>query len=582
MRLTVVPLLRSAGPVILLFTFAALRAAVWHVDPHGDDTNAGTEDAPWGTIQKSASAAQPGDVVVVHRGVYPERVSTVRGGSGPNSRITFRALGHVEMRGWVVHHAYITVEGFQITGHATSSKTDAYVRVDRGGDFFELLGCTIRDGIGTKRNDILFVPPNEIHSSSGGFAAAGFRPGQIILVARGTNTPVLNAGEYALAEVTDSVLVLTNRTIVAEGPKPVYITASASFGLITWGTTDGCVIRSNRFSNLSYDACFVQGRNHRIEYNLFENNNGWDFLYFAGTNHVFQGNWFRNGGWGVYDPSPDILDNWPVRYENVYFMSNFVHNVFGVVSAQKRNQTSSGPLFIRHNVFIDVGWLTVVMPYTSIEHNTFLRVARQSNVLVQRATHPITIEAANYATNAVIRNNVFVDCGEPSPLLPLEKVGWYAIVGPSESIVVGGNFVAGPPPAYGAKIGFLETPSLNGGDPGFVNIDDPLGPDGLPFTEDDGLRLRPDSKLLHAGVGGATIGAYELPYTERMELVVFREGSDSIRIQWPRAAWEWRLESGWSPSGPWSAWPGEPELRDGLWEVTVAAKGAALFFRLRR
>jgi len=526
--------------------------------------------------------AQPGDVVVVHAGTYPERITTVRGGTSHTNRIVFRAQGVVEMRGWVVNHPFITVEGFDITGHATTSMTDAYVRVNNGGSFLEVIGCTIRDGIGIKRDDVVFVPPNQIHSAVGGFLQAGFRHGHTILVARGTNVTVNNAGTFVLREVTDTVLTLTNQSLQAEGPKPAYITASAAFGLLTAGGTEGCVFRSNRFSNLSFDYCFLQGVGHRLELNIFERNNGWDILFWAGTNHVIAGNWFRDSGWGVYDPSPDIFDNWPVRYGNVTFSNNFIHSFIGVINAQKRNATASGPLYIRHNVFVDVGWLSVVMPFTWIEQNTFLRVARRSNVAVQRERHPVIVHVSNYATNAVIRNNVFVDCGEPVWPVGVEGTGWYEILGDRSTIVAEGNFVAGAPPSFGAKTNWSEAPELNGGDPGFVNIDDPLGPDGVPFTADDGLRPRADSRLVGAGVGGVTIGAYELPYVERVALGAEQMGGNRVRVRWPKSIWPWTLEWASDPGGPWEPVPVPPGETSGAWAVELPMESPAKWFRLRR
>lgn len=559
-----------------------LYGAVWHVAPTGDDGNPGTELAPWRTIQKGASMAQPGDVVVVHAGTYPERITTVRGGTSHTNRIVFRAQGVVEMRGWVVNHPFITVEGFDITGHATTSMTDAYVRVNNGGSFLEVIGCTIRDGIGIKRDDVVFVPPNQIHSAVGGFLQAGFRPGHTIQVARGTNVTVNNAGSFVVAEVTDTVLTLTNQSLQAEGPKPAYITASAAFGLLTAGGTEGCVFRSNRFSNLTFDYCLLQGVGHRLEFNLFERNNGWDVLFWAGTNHVIQGNWFRDSTWGVYDPSPDIFDNWPTRYENIHFTNNFIEGFIGVINAQKRNASVSGPLFIRHNVFIDVGRLSLVMPATFVEHNTFLRVARRSNVAVAVALHAVYVNAGDYATNGVIRNNAFVDCGEATWPVGVEGTGWYEIRGDRSTIVAEGNFVAGAPPSFGAKTNWSEAPELNGGDPGFVNIDDPLGPDGVPFTADDGLRPRADSRLLGAGVGGATIGAYELPYLEQVALEMERIGENAVRVRWPDSIWHWTLEWAADPAGPWEAVP-EAAVRMGrFWQTELLMNAPARWFRLRR
>jgi hypothetical protein len=49
---------------------------------------------------------------------------------------------------------------------------------------------------------------------------------------------------------------------------------------------------------------------------------------------------------------------------------------------------------------------------------------------------------------------------------------------------------------------------INGGDPKLANLADPLGPDGIPFTLDDGLKPIPGSPLCGRGEGGRDIGAY--------------------------------------------------------------------------
>lgn len=486
------------------------------------------------------------------------------------------------MRGWVINHPYITVHGFHITRHSGSSSVDAYVRVNNGGSHFELLGCSIENGIGVRRDDIMFIPPNEIHSQTGGFLQEGFFPGQTIQVHRGTNQAVTNRGTYVVAEVADTYLVVTNLSVVKEGPKPVYITGSANFAVVTWGGTTNCLFRGNHFRNLSFDFCLFQGMGHLIESNLFEVNNGWDMIYWAGTNSVFRGNWFRHCGWGVHDPSPDVFDNWPVSYENIFFTNNFVQNIVGVINAQKRNSTVSGPLYIRHNVFVDTGFLWIVMPHTHVEHNTFLRVARESNVLVQLEPHPLIIDADNYASNCVIRSNIFVDCGQVRRPLTPEQVGWYRFIGTAETAVVEGNYAAGAPPQYASKSGWAEAPTLNGGDPGFLNIDDPLGPDGLPFTADDGLQLRPDSKLIGAGPGGATLGAYELSYMERVELAIERRGSGSVVLRWPRLYWNWQLEAAPALTGPWRLLEIPAGEMAAFMEVETLASEGEQWYRLVR
>jgi len=54
----------------------------------------------------------------------------------------------------------------------------------------------------------------------------------------------------------------------------------------------------------------------------------------------------------------------------------------------------------------------------------------------------------------------------------------------------------------------LETHSINA-NPLFVNENNPLGPDGIPFTADDGLKLSAGSPAIGSGTNGQDIGAYD-------------------------------------------------------------------------
>ena len=64
---------------------------IYHVAKNGYDTNPGTEQAPFLTIQKAADLAQSGDTVLVHEGVYREWVRPQAGGISDHCRITYAA-----------------------------------------------------------------------------------------------------------------------------------------------------------------------------------------------------------------------------------------------------------------------------------------------------------------------------------------------------------------------------------------------------------------------------------------------------------------------------------------------------------
>ena len=94
MKFTAILILLSAVSGICL-------AKEWHVAKNGDNTNQGTLNLPLLTIQAAAEKAQPGDEIVVHAGVYRERITPPRGGISNEQRIVFRAAEgeHVEIKG---------------------------------------------------------------------------------------------------------------------------------------------------------------------------------------------------------------------------------------------------------------------------------------------------------------------------------------------------------------------------------------------------------------------------------------------------------------------------------------------------
>jgi hypothetical protein len=170
------------GLCLSLWLCARAMGAEYWVAPDGDDSGPGTSDQPWRTIQQGANRAQPGDTIFVRSGHYPERVTTARGGTGSNARIVFRAVGLVEMRGWIIRHPYITIDGFGITGHTASTTSDAYIWIRNGGDHSEVLNCRVHDGIEIVDDSVEFrSASNAVVVPRGGLLAAGFAPGTFVV-----------------------------------------------------------------------------------------------------------------------------------------------------------------------------------------------------------------------------------------------------------------------------------------------------------------------------------------------------------------------------------------------------------------
>jgi len=81
----------------LIFTFIAIFwgitifAKEYHVAKNGNNSNSGTKEAPFLTIQIASNISQPGDVITVHEGIYREWVKPSLGGKSDNERIVYQA-----------------------------------------------------------------------------------------------------------------------------------------------------------------------------------------------------------------------------------------------------------------------------------------------------------------------------------------------------------------------------------------------------------------------------------------------------------------------------------------------------------
>ncbi|MBI4748509.1 MAG: DUF1565 domain-containing protein [Acidobacteria bacterium] len=66
------------------------QVRTYYVSPSGLDTNAGTEIAPWKTIQKAFTSATPGSTVLVRSGIYNEKPTVNVSGNATAGYITFQ------------------------------------------------------------------------------------------------------------------------------------------------------------------------------------------------------------------------------------------------------------------------------------------------------------------------------------------------------------------------------------------------------------------------------------------------------------------------------------------------------------
>jgi hypothetical protein len=126
------------SPIVLLF--ACVSAAFgqpnssFYVATTGNDSNPGTQSAPWRTIQHAADTARAGSTVNVRDGIYEELVSINASGNASDGFITLRSYpgetavldaAHFTPSGrqavLTIHNqSYVRIEGFEIRNFRTA------------------------------------------------------------------------------------------------------------------------------------------------------------------------------------------------------------------------------------------------------------------------------------------------------------------------------------------------------------------------------------------------------------------------------------------------------------------------------
>ncbi len=143
--------------LLVLFTCACFGQVntSYYVSLAGSDSNAGTQAAPWRTIQYAADTARAGSTVLVRGGIYEELVSIHASGNASDGFITFKnypgetavlEAGRITPSGrqgvLTIHNqSYIRIEGFEIRNFRTAERRLAPLGIDvRGaGSHIELL-----------------------------------------------------------------------------------------------------------------------------------------------------------------------------------------------------------------------------------------------------------------------------------------------------------------------------------------------------------------------------------------------------------------------------------------------------------
>jgi hypothetical protein len=152
-------------------------AATYVVDqaaPGAADTNAGTEEKPFKTVQHAADVAKPGDTVHVMAGKYDERV-VVKTSGAEGQPITFQAMPRrsASVNGFDLQGSFVRVSGFEITADKPA------VAVQLEATHCEVLDNSIHDmmngvaGAGSRKAKSNRVAYNHVYHCEYGFLMMG-------------------------------------------------------------------------------------------------------------------------------------------------------------------------------------------------------------------------------------------------------------------------------------------------------------------------------------------------------------------------------------------------------------------------
>ena len=252
--------------VLFLLYPVQLHAATYYVSPSGSNSNPGTREQPWQTIQYAVDKTVPGDTVLVEDGLYRESVIITRSGT-PQAYIVLKAVNQwgpkVEVPfsgnsdGIKIAADYITVDGFEIYDPDLTAQ-------DTG------------NGITVYKNHHINILNNKIYNfGGGGIQLVHF---DHVLV---ENNTTFNNAKYNPNQ-SSGISLFQARAVDNEPGYHIIVRNNRSYGNINLvlsgnpiGTTDGNGILIDNFHNKGASD-FPVNYPHRtlVENNLAYNNGG--------------------------------------------------------------------------------------------------------------------------------------------------------------------------------------------------------------------------------------------------------------------------------------------------------------------
>jgi hypothetical protein len=548
----------------LLFLCLPASAATYYIRTDGSDSNTGLANSAggaWLTIQKAANTVVAGDTVEIQAGTYLEDVTETTDGSS-GSPITYHGNGTVILRDFRVNGAeWITLSGltFKFTGH---SIWQGMIRVESTSHNLVVTNCAFGPQplvFGT--NFVFFSSENTISNSLFNFTTEGFVTNQYVWIAGYTETnapdvllwPCTNGFKsWLITNVGTTTMQLSGNTMISDSPKwlAMYpgndkegVHAIEAIAASSAGSSNATVINCT-FDDL-WGAVVTMNANHTWTFrgNTFTASGAFKSLIPSGTNILFELNTFKDSTNFLYSsgaeigkfthsttayPSPDAID-WIFgqihtggggALVDLTFRSNCWYSIHNDFTQFSSGADRTNLLFDRNIIVGVAGAANGAQSGYRWRSNTFLKVGFN--------TGELTAVYAQSTAGVEFVGNVFVDIGGHSSTnnLPYSTTS-------STELVITNNFVAQTETSgWHGYSGFNATNGVNGGDPCFVDIWNPLGADGLPFTDDDGLRPLASSPFVGLGALGVRAASGNDPLPHFTLLVTTPQWFDAVGEAW--------------------------------------------------
>lgn len=532
----------------LLLTANAFAATIYVSTTGNDTTGTGAFGSPYATIGKAHTVASNGDVIELAAGTYAEHTAITKSITLLSTVPGMASTKHVRLQTSNVKLDGVKFEGFSDQTRAYGQSLNANVRIETAAANIVITNCVFTNAVyavGTNFSFISGTITNAIYNPTIDFRARGFGTNShIYLGASGMTNKYFaeHNTEWLVHSISGDghTMFVTNDTarsfavdtgtnyfaaisagngsevlysiygVVTSGAYPTNVTIvnctfDGIFGAPFYAYFNGATITNNYVGmHFGYRTIALQGRNMEIAYNQFMRYRS----YLRYTQQEIQ-NLVHPPGADWFDDASSEISAFEdtLTSTNNSFHHNYCvdwNNQMGLADPRAPSATNEiSGLYITNNVFVGITeHFSGGRNDMWVMNNTYYKCAYEFG-----EGHALTLgsggSGSTPVTNLIIARNVFIDCGDHSGGTNFgNDRGFYTVSTNAISPIVGSNWVAAAEVLqYQGKTTFTETNGVNGGDPTFQNPENPLGEDGIPWTNDDGLRPVPGSRLALLGWG---------------------------------------------------------------------------------